>query len=77
MIFHEKILYLTYLNRCVYRKPPKNAGDNVFLPESFPPTGEPDVPEGPVELPNLRDEDREEVCVLSLQTSSQVLALMI
>lgn len=50
-----------YRKRCVYRKPPKNAGDNVFLPESFPPTGEPDVPEGPVELPNLRDEDREEL----------------
>lgn len=36
----------------------------MFSPECFPPTQEPDVPEGPVQIVGLRDEDREEVCQL-------------
>ncbi|GJE94213.1 hypothetical protein PsYK624_103810 [Phanerochaete sordida] len=50
-----------YRKRCIYRKPPKNAGDKVYSPECFPPSQESDVPQTPVHLPDLRDNDREEL----------------
>ena len=38
-----------------------NRGDNVYQPESFPPAPESDASDAPVQIPGLRDEDREEV----------------
>lgn len=45
--------------RCVFRKRPHNAGDNVFMPESFPPLEEEQPPAS--EAPDLPADDVEQV----------------
>jgi hypothetical protein len=49
----------TYRDRCIYRNPPLNKGDNVFSPASFPPT-EKEATDNTV-VPELPKEDLEEV----------------
>jgi hypothetical protein len=55
---------------CIHRKNPVNRGDNVYQPESFPPSAEKDVPEAPMQIPDLSDEDREEVSLQCIYPES-------
>ncbi|PIL29959.1 hypothetical protein GSI_07870 [Ganoderma sinense ZZ0214-1] len=52
---------LEYRNRCTFRNPPVNPGDNVFMPASWPPPAEtPEYDPMPMNL-NMRKEDYEEL----------------
>ncbi|KAH8101589.1 hypothetical protein BXZ70DRAFT_104267, partial [Cristinia sonorae] len=50
-----------YKKRCTFRNHPHHQGDNVVTPASFPPATEPSAPEKAIRIPDLRDEDLEEL----------------
>ncbi|THG96062.1 hypothetical protein EW026_g5704 [Hermanssonia centrifuga] len=52
-----------YRKRCVYRRAPHHPGDNVYLPQSFP-QADLESPVVPSRIPDLRNEDREELHAL-------------
>ncbi|KAI0079047.1 hypothetical protein K474DRAFT_723989 [Panus rudis PR-1116 ss-1] len=50
-----------YRKRCNFRTPPHHPRDHVFAPASFPAQAEAALPPPSLEIPNLRNEDREEL----------------
>ncbi|CAL1697343.1 unnamed protein product [Somion occarium] len=50
-----------YRKRCIFRNPSYHPGDNVVAPASFPAQEEAPLPPACLEIPDLRNEDREEL----------------
>ncbi|KAH8101588.1 hypothetical protein BXZ70DRAFT_933981 [Cristinia sonorae] len=50
-----------YKQRCTFRNPSYHQGDYVVAPASFPPSDEQTIPDKTLRLPDLRNEDREEL----------------
>ncbi|TCD62368.1 hypothetical protein EIP91_006977 [Steccherinum ochraceum] len=50
-----------YKKRCVFRNAPHHHGDSVVGPASFPPMNEPVAAPVTIKIPDLRNEDREEL----------------
>ncbi|KAI0089831.1 hypothetical protein BDY19DRAFT_992789 [Irpex rosettiformis] len=50
-----------YKRRCLYRTKPTNARDKVYAPATFPLTSEKDVPCSPMDLTDLRAEDKQDL----------------
>ncbi|KAK7688180.1 hypothetical protein QCA50_008550 [Cerrena zonata] len=54
-----------YRKRCVFRNTPHHPGDKVFSPASFPAQENTPLPPASLDIPDLRNEDREEASVPS------------
>ncbi|KAI0693657.1 hypothetical protein BC835DRAFT_1352925 [Cytidiella melzeri] len=50
-----------YKKRCIFRTKPVNAGDKVFSPATFPPNRDMADPSSPINLPDLRAEEQQEL----------------